>query len=115
VVRSRSHRAHAAHQRQPGRHGPLAVSAQRTEPAAQLKPVGSRRGDRTRAGQVLDERFEFGRAGAPPRPVRNAPRTRSMSIRPSATALCSRRSVPLRSASEIGERALRRGSARRKS
>src|SRR5277367_882383 len=53
------HRPHPAHQRQPGRYGPLAVPLERPDPAAQLHSVGGRRDDCSRPGQVTDEAVQF--------------------------------------------------------
>ena len=52
-------RSHPAHQRQPGRHRPLAVPLQRAQPAAQLDPIGRGGDDRARPGQVADQNVEL--------------------------------------------------------
>ena len=59
-------RAHPPVQRQPGRHGPLALPFQRAHHAAQLHPVGGRGDDGTRSGQVADQGVQVGvQAGLP--------------------------------------------------
>ena len=92
--------AHPSDQRQPGEHRPFPLALQRTQHPPQLHPVGRRSHDRATAGQILDECSEFG-VQARPDTAPDRSSNSSMSIRPRATALCRRRNVPLRSASEM--------------